>query len=205
MDFLTIDGAGAFIFLVLPGAISLQVYRMILPGRPLVWSESIPQALFYSVLNFAVLFPLVFFLLDGSNLQDHPVRYWVALLLCLIVAPILWPILYRLILRWPWIRSRIQLPYPTAWDFLFDTRRPGFVLATLNDGTLVGGYYGPRSYATSFPNDGDIYLEVAVEVTEEGKFGDLIEGSRGILLRKDQYRLLEFFAAQNQGEVHGSA
>ena len=64
MNVLSLDGVGAFILLVLPGAISLQVYRMILPGRPTPWSESIYQAVFYSLLNFAVLFPICLFLLD---------------------------------------------------------------------------------------------------------------------------------------------
>lgn len=199
MELMSVDGAGAFVLLLLPGAISLQVYRMILPGRPISWSELLPQALFYSLLNFGALFPIVGFLLNGGNLQDHPILYWFALVLTLIVAPVGWPLLYRYLLEWDVFRHQIQLPYPTAWDFHFSRRHPAFVLATLNDGSRVGGYYGPNSYATSFPEDGDLYLERAVVVNEEGNFGELVAESRGILLRKDQYRLLEFFEVPGYG------
>lgn len=91
MNVLSLDGVGAFILLVLPGAISLQVYRMILPGRPTPWSESIYQAVFYSLLNFAVLFPICLFLLDGTNLAAHPLIYWLALVVVLLAAPIAQP------------------------------------------------------------------------------------------------------------------
>lgn len=46
---------------------------------------------------------------------------------------------------------------------------------------------------------------MAVELTDEGHFGDFTEGSAGILLRKDQYRLLEFFALPNAGGVDGTS
>ena len=53
----------------------------------------------------------------------------------------------------------MQLPFPTAWDYYFDKRNPSWVLVHLKDGTLIGGLFGDDSYATSFPTDGDIYLE----------------------------------------------
>lgn len=66
------------------------------------------------------------------------------------------------------------------------------MLIHLNNGKLIGGYYGLNSYATSFPNQGDVYLEVVYKVKEDGTFEEAIEDSYGLLLTKDQY--IEIFS-----------
>ena len=87
---------------------------------------------------------------------------------------------------------------PTAWDFFFDRRVPVFVLVQLRNGSMLGGYYGFQSYATSFPTEGDIYLETVYEVDEDGKFKEPIDDSGGAIIRKDQYDLIEFFKPQEE-------
>ncbi|MDE0684892.1 MAG: DUF6338 family protein, partial [Candidatus Poribacteria bacterium] len=69
----------------------------------------------------------------------------------------------------------------------------GFVLGQLKDGNKFGGYYGFKSYVTSFPTEGDIYLETVYRVDKDGKFEAAIDGSDGAVIRKDQYDLIEFF------------
>src|SRR5262249_32597091 len=155
----SIDAVGAFLFLVFPGLVSLNVYRLILPARPLVWSDVTVQGLFYSVVNLALLFPFVLFATNASNQTESPVWYWLDVALVLMIAPCAWPFILRSLLNAKLIRSRVQLPYPTAWDFFFGKRQQCFVLITLDDGTRLGGLWGDSSYATSFPTDGDIYLE----------------------------------------------
>ncbi len=66
-----------------------------------------------------------------------------------------------------WNRSilrRLSLPvtHPshTGYDFAFASgRQPGFVIITFDDGTVVRGWFGERSLASSDPNRSDIYLE----------------------------------------------
>ena len=58
---------------------------------------------------------------------------------------------------------------------------------------MVGGYYGQNSYATSYPNNGDLYLETVYAVDDNGKFGDVIENSNGLLICKDKYTYIETF------------
>jgi len=75
-------------------------------------------------------------------------------------------------------------------------------LGQLCGGQLLGGYWGGNSYAGSFPNDGDIYLEAVYAVDESGLFGDPIPNTRGVLLRKEQYSYIELFSVpQSEGST----
>ncbi|GAB2796539.1 hypothetical protein GCM10027199_85170 [Amycolatopsis magusensis] len=44
---------------------------------------------------------------------------------------------------------------PTAWDHTFRDRGPCFVRVWLKD----GGWYGCRSYVTSYPDAGELFLQ----------------------------------------------
>lgn len=61
-----------------------------------------------------------------------------------------------------------------------------------------------NSYATSFPNDGDLYIEAVFTVNSDSVFADVVEGTAGALIRKDQYRYLEMFAIPEQEEPNVS-
>jgi hypothetical protein len=188
----SVDTIGFFLLAIFPGLVSLQVYRLLMPARPLAWQDVFVQALFYSCLNFALLSPLAFFIMKGSNLTDHPVGYWLVLIATLLAFPIAWPFVLRALLRWNWLKRRIQLPFPTPWDFFFYERKPVFALVHLKGGRLLGGYWGGRSYAGSFPNDGEIYLEAVYSLNDKGVFGQPIDGTQGTLIHKDQYDCIEF-------------
>ena len=73
----------------------------------------------------------------------------------------------------------------------------------LNNGKMIGGYFGTDSYATSFPNHGDIYLQSVFKVNDDGTFNEPIEDTKGLLIRKDQYTYLEIFnVPQQEGGKH---
>ncbi len=203
MDKLTLPSIGLIVLAVFPGLVSLQMYRLLMPARPLEWKDALLQGLFYSIINFVLLAPLVVFLGDLSHLDRHPLTYWSALGGVLLVGPILWPFLLRLLFRWKWLQSRIHLPYPTAWDYFFESRDPAFLLIRLKDGKSLGGYWGPGSFAGSFPNDGDIYLEAVYSLKEDGTFGAPIDGTRGALIRKDQYTCIELFGVPISEDTDG--
>jgi tryptophan-rich sensory protein len=183
-----------FLLLVFPGLVSTTIYRLIMPARAMDWGNALVQGLFYSAVNFALSLVIVLPLFLGYDPLQHPIRYALAGVLVLLVLPIVWPVILVKIFKSKKLASRIQIPYPTAWDFFFDQRTPVFLLVHLNGGALIGGYRGTSSYAASFPNDGDIYLEAVYPVDSTGKFGSPIPDTRGILLRKDQYSYIELFS-----------
>lgn len=189
---------GLFLLVVFPGLVSTTIYRLIMPARALDWGNALLQGLFYSVVNFVLGLPLLYLLVIGNDPLKHAVRYSFAAILLLLVAPVIWPLVLVSIFKSKRLPKRVQVPYPTAWDFFFDEREPGFALIHLNNGKFLGGYWGGNSYAGSFPNDGDIYLEAMYSVDESGRFGDAIPNSRGVLLRKEQYSYIELFSVTGE-------
>lgn len=93
---------------------------------------------------------------------------------------------------------------PTAWDYILTLPKDHyyFVIATLVDGSKVAGAFASRSYAASYPNDLDLYLEVVYTLDDEGQFGHPVVSSAGILLRRADIRSLEFFGPQESTNEH---
>lgn len=187
-----------FLVLIVPGLISMHVYRILFAARKIEWKAGLFQGLFYSSLNLVACFPILIPIHQAGFWESHPYLYTAGLMTVLLVLPVAWPFMYRWLIKWKWLASKIQLPYDTAWDFFFERRIPVFVLFQLKNGSKIGGYYGPRSYATSFPTEGDIYVETVYRVDEEGIFKEPINDTDGAIIRKDQYDLIEFFKIPQQ-------
>ncbi|MER7014468.1 DUF6338 family protein [Saccharopolyspora sp. NPDC000359] len=97
------------------------------------------------------------------------------------------------IVSW-WQRRRLRATFrstPTAWDHAFRDRGPCFVRARLKNGSWIGGWYGTRSYATSFPNAGELFLQAAWRMNQDGSFDARVEGTAGLLFRLEDVEVLE--------------
>ena len=90
-------------------------------------------------------------------------------------------------------RFTVVDPAPTSWDYAFTGGGPYFVRARLRDGERVGGFFGDGSFASSYPEVQDLYLEEAWRLTPDGAFVERLSGSRGLLLRRETVELLELF------------
>ena len=181
-----------FVLFVFPGLVSMQFYRILMPAKAVEWSTAIQEGLFYSVLNIVLCFPLLYLNARYDSWHAHLLWCWFSAMIVLLAAPILWPILFVKAIRSKLMRG-LQLPFPTAWDAFFDRREPCFLLIHLKDGSMIGGYYGPGSFAGAFPHDGDLYISVVYHLDEEGLFGEPVPDSKGVLLRKEDYDYIEVF------------
>jgi hypothetical protein len=199
MKDLTPFAIGIFVLAVFPGLVSTTIYRLIMPARAMEWGNAIVQGLFYSTVNLLLALPVLAFVVYGHDPADSLGRYIIGVIAVFIIGPIIWPVVLVALFKSKWVAARVQIPYPTAWDYFFDNREPAFVLVHLNEGALLGGYWGGNSYAGSYPNDGDIYLEAVYSVDDEGKFGEPMPNTRGVLLRKDQYSYVELFSVPESG------
>jgi hypothetical protein len=202
-DFLNIDSVRLFIVLIFPGLISMKIYRLLMPARPIDWSNALVEGLFYSIINFALFLPLIVPIHLDNFPSEHPIWYSICGVAVLLAGPILWPIIITKIFRSKLLTRRLQISFPTSWDYFFDKREPVFMLIHLNDGKMIGGYFGNDSYATSFPNHGDIYLQSVFKVNDDGIFDESIEDTKGLLIRKEQYTYLEIFNVPQQQEGGG--
>ena len=82
---------------------------------------------------------------------------------------------------------------PKAWDYRFSRGRPLWVLATFKDGTRIGGAWHENSFASSYPNEEDVFIETVVELDERGRFVAPLKGSAGVWIKASELKCLEFF------------
>lgn len=193
----SLDALGTLLAFVWPGVLALMVYRLIMPARPFDWKDFLAQGLFFSVINYIIFFPAAVFVVKSSNLETSPWIYWISILILLLIGPIVLPIGFAHAHTWRWLRGKIQSPYPSSWDYFFAQRQSTFILVHLKDGRMVGGYWGAGSYASSFPDEGDLYISTACQVDEHGKFLKVIDRTQGILIKRADLSYLEFFSSPN--------
>ncbi|MWA08614.1 DUF6338 family protein [Streptomyces sp. BA2] len=127
---------------------------------------------------------------------EHPraIGLWALLLFLAVPAAAAAAVSYRERRR---ARS-VYRPVPTAWDYAFGTRADSgrrFVRARLKDGTWVGGWFGTRSYASGYPQEADLYLQVSYCMGADGSFGPRVESTDGIYLRMADLDMVELLNA----------
>jgi hypothetical protein len=84
-------------------------------------------------------------------------------------------------------------PVLKAWDTFFRTGKRCWVVATLKGGRVIAGYFGPNSYASSFPAEEDLYLEKLCKLSATGAIEGLAEFSAGGIIQMKNVETLELF------------
>ena len=184
---------GAILGLVWPGLVSMHVYRLLVAGARMDWGQALLQGFFFTVINYILGFPLVLYILRSDNLEHHPVVYWFALGVVWLLGPVLLPVAWKWLVGTRVLSQYFQQPYMTSWDYSFDHRQSAFMLIHLKNGNLVAGYWGPGSYASAYPEQGDLYLSAVYSVDERGKLGNPIPSTKGLLIGRDEYTYIELF------------
>jgi hypothetical protein len=93
-------------------------------------------------------------------------------------------------------KFRVYNPTPTAWDFASSRVGPGYVRVLTKDGRWVGGYAGPGSFFTSYPEDREIFVEQAWAMDDDGEFDAGINGPAGQWIRCDDAQIVQFLLPQ---------
>jgi hypothetical protein len=187
---------------LLPGAISMYVYGLLVPQKEFKLQERMIEALCFSLLNFIVVYvPLrEVYPLDGlgsgslSAALRIPLLQWLALVAAFIALPALWPVFLvrglRLAERHGWVAVQAK----TAWDDFFGRQREGFwIQVEMNDGTCLGGRFGRRSYASAYPEPGHLFVEDLSAIDDQRRFVEQWPGKAGVLLRPTDYKLVRVF------------
>lgn len=194
---------------VLPGFVTLLVKeRTHEIARPQSQFERLLSALYYSLLIYVPL-ALVAALL-GWGVNDVEALYvgdkgLAAFAGALALTGLLLP---SAIAYWGhrWLRSErrrstlraLSIPeshrIPTAWDHVFEAGRDSFLRVTLRDGEVVGGYFGPESFAAYGPHGRDLYIEKMWKVDPEGlTLTRAVEGSAGLWLSGADIAMVELY------------
>jgi hypothetical protein len=181
---------------VAPGFISLKIWGLIHPSQKIVLSESLIEAIIFSSFNYIVTIWLYIGTKD-SNLV------WIYFITVLIIFPIIWPILLKLLLNNKLLKNKIISLIPKSWDYFFSKRECCFMLIHLNNGRIIGGLYGLDSFASSYPEKEDVYLQEIWKVDEEGKFIEKIPDTRGLLVNHDVIEYIELFRINEEEKNNG--
>jgi hypothetical protein len=117
--------------------------------------------------------------------------------------------------RWEWVEKArrampgLRLAYdptPRAWDYAFTDISPCYVRVQSADGRWAGGWFAEGSFAASYPEPLELYIEEAFLMGEDGTFMCPQPGSRGMYVRCDDARVVEFLAGgEAAGEPEGDA
>jgi hypothetical protein len=100
--------------------------------------------------------------------------------------------------------DRDRNPTPTAWDRAFADLRSGWVRVRLADGRLLGGWYGTRSYASSYPHPHELYVEEGWQLEDDGTFSPVRSAPGGTVIDCRSAVSVDFIPADRDTAGGGS-
>lgn len=177
----------------LPGFISLRVWSLIVPSSEKPLKDEIGEAISFGVLNAMICAPLFALLAP-----QRPAAIYGLAILTLVILPSAWPFLLNGAMGLLRRARLILVGSRSAWDDVFLRREPYFVIVHLKDGGRAGGYYGSNSFAGLHPISGHLYLEELWYLDADGKFVEKVPGTRGLILRPDDYKYVELLASSTE-------
>lgn len=178
-----------FIAFILPGSIAIYAYRLRVPQQSKELRYFLIEAISVSLVIFILFFHFISFLFDPNFISEKPFKAWAIVVLCFIVAPFILPLLYVHPLRWLSNLNFISISENTAFDRFFGNLKKGcFLLVELNDGRLVGGYFGEKSYASAYPDPGHLYIEQLYQVDSQGMLQNQPIQGASIILGPEDYK-----------------
>lgn len=203
---------------VLPGFVTLVINeRTHAVPTSMTAFERLLRSLYYSVLVYALLAPVGW--LAGADRED--IERFVTEeqnlgelagvgALVLFVVPTIISTASRLWEIWPardWLLQRLRISpthrTQTAWDHFYSQRQPALVRLTLDDGRVVGGYYGEDSLAAYGEQAGDLYLQQRWVLDDDKWFVEPAPGTLGLWVAADEIVSFELYAppAASAGEA----
>lgn len=168
----------------MPGFIIDKVISVLLPyiEREKSPTNIILRSLSFSCINYAIFSWLILLLYSNKKLL------WLLAIIVLVIGPLLIGLLFYKILKRSFVNIRLL---PNAWDYYFGQEKPAWILITLKDGKLIGGFFSQNSFAST--GDHDLYIEEVWELNKDGKFIKPIKDSDGCLVKNFEIKHIEFF------------
>lgn len=89
-------------------------------------------------------------------------------------------------------RTAYYQSVPNAWDWGAREPRHRWVRITLPNGNRVGGFFGPGSYVSTYPEPRDIFISHQYHLKDDGSWGDMPDRAAGLWLKIGDDHIVEF-------------
>jgi hypothetical protein len=196
MDIWTVDKLQLVLLFAVPGFVSLKTYGTLVPSGHRQASQQLLDAVAYSCINYAIL-SVPLYLVRAWNLEQvHPRLYLAFWTFAILVAPVLWTLLYVKVRSSRYLQSIVPHPTEDAWHYLFSQRKSFWVVVSLQNGTKIAGRYDSQSFASSAPAPKQLYLQESWVLSDEGGFERVREDTGGILILDEAISTIELFTVQ---------
>lgn len=192
MDILEKGKLFLFVLFIMPGFISMRVYRLFHPSADSDTSKVLIDVVSYSCINFSLLLIPIYLIEINNIFINHPYLYYLFYLFVLIIIPVLLPIILLKIRSCERVKRVLPHPIGRSWDYFFSTRQCCWVLVTLKNGKKYGGYYGSESFSSNSPEPEQIYLEKHWALDDDGDFDHELTDTLGIIILTNEIESVEF-------------
>lgn len=202
MDISNIDDIFNVIVFIIPGFLSYGVQSAFVPQKAEPIQITVLRLVTFGSVNYALWSWLIYLMNTSAFFQQHPGRLIIAWFFILLISPLLIGLVAGNVRQTGSLRRRLQMLglnpmhyIPTAWDYKFpciNTRE--WVKVSLKDGSTICGLFASGSFCSSDPHERDLYIEEAYKERENEQWSP-VPLSRGVLIRPDEIRYIEFFNA----------
>lgn len=191
---------------LLPGFIIKSIIDTLVPPAKHNDAKYFFSCLSYSIVNCAIC-SWAYLLLNKIS-ANHPILYWILLLVATLIGATLIGIFIGFIRQKDVIESLLKKlkkikidkihPVPNAWDYYFSKGKGNFIIITLIDDTKMYGWYSSKSFSSSDYEERDIYVQKGYNFIENNWVED--NESDGFYIPKDQIKFIEFKKENNNEE-----
>jgi hypothetical protein len=183
-----------------PGFVVEHTLSVFITGRVTYTAHSWLRYLVLSVVNYGIWSWLVYLNTKHPFFLGHPFVAGFSWTVVLLLGPVGLGVALGLAVQRDWMGTVLRRfglrpvhPIPTAWDWQFgriDDAR--FVLITLKDDSVVRGFFGGNSFASTAPGERDIYVEQLYEPSHDQDWA-MADAGKGALIPGGQIKTVEFF------------
>ncbi len=188
----SIDTAFYTALFLLPGYVIISIVNAFNPQSRFNESKYFLKCLLYSFVNLGV-WGWVYSVVLNKTVPETSLQ-WLLLAFVTLVGSALLGFFIGLIKQKMHLSRllnhlRILTIHPTqsAWDYLFSKQESYYVIVTMKDDKIVRGWFSDKSFASSDPDNHDLYIE---QCYGDGWSED--PQSRGIYIPGDQIKYIEF-------------
>lgn len=185
-----------FIMFVIPGFISLKIYKLLVPSDHNENSLlTLLDAITYSCINYGCAGMPIFllykhYLNPGDNKiifhenLGHAIAY-------VIIFSAVAPVLVSKFRKSEMGKRMFHGAHQEPWDAVFSKKEPYWIRIYLKNGNIVGGDYGGISHTSISSSEKSIYLEKSYVINEDGGLERPKEKTAGVIVLHSEISHLE--------------